>query len=164
MTDMTKQTEAISTERALKLALEALEIERNVPRLGPVPTKTSKAITALREALTSVPDWASEAKEQPAPVAKPRKQEPVAWLRKSDLVELRACNYMRLGADSPSIWAPNAPDEPSPDMELVAVYTSPPAQRTWVGLTDDEILYCVELENPKAIAEEVEAKLKEKNT
>lgn len=43
------------------------------------------------------------------------------------------------------------------------------AQRTWVnattwrGLTVDEILYCVELENPKAIAEEVEAKLKEKN-
>lgn len=48
--------------------------------------------------------------------------------------------------------------------------TSPtPAQRTWVnattwrGLTVDEILYCVELENPKAIVEEVEAKLREKN-
>ena len=40
-----------------------------------------------------------------------------------------------------------------------------PAQpsKPWVGLTDDEILYCVELENPKAIAEEVEAKLREKN-
>ena len=70
----------IKHTEVMKQALEALEIERNVPRLGPVPTKTSKAITALREALTSVPDWASEAKEQPAPVAKPRKQEPVAWL------------------------------------------------------------------------------------
>ena len=38
------------------------------------------------------------------------------------------------------------------------------AQRTWVGLTDEEIQYCVELKNPEAIAEEVEAKLKEKNT
>ena len=37
-------------------------------------------------------------------------------------------------------------------------------QRTWVGLTDEEIQYCVELKNPEAIAEEVEAKLKEKNT
>lgn len=37
-------------------------------------------------------------------------------------------------------------------------------QRTWVGLTDEEIQYCVELKNPEAIAEEIEAKLKEKNT
>lgn len=51
---------------------------------------------------------------------------------------------------------------------LQAGYPEQPAQpaqrKPWVGLTDDEILYCVELENPKAIAEEVEAKLKEKNT
>ena len=37
-------------------------------------------------------------------------------------------------------------------------------QRTWVGLTDEEFQYCVELKNPESIAEEVEAKLKEKNT
>jgi hypothetical protein len=37
-------------------------------------------------------------------------------------------------------------------------------KRPWVGLTDEEIQYCVELKNPEAIAEEVEAKLKEKNT
>ena len=36
-------------------------------------------------------------------------------------------------------------------------------KRTWVGLTDEEIQYCVELKNPEAIAEEVEAKLKEQN-
>ena len=36
--------------------------------------------------------------------------------------------------------------------------------RVWFGLTDEEIQYCVELKNPEAIAEEVEAKLKEKNT
>ena len=38
------------------------------------------------------------------------------------------------------------------------------SKRQWVGLTDEEIQYCVELKNPEAIAEEVEAKLKEKNT
>ena len=37
------------------------------------------------------------------------------------------------------------------------------AERPWVGLTDEEIQYCVELKNPEAIAEEVEAKLREKN-
>jgi hypothetical protein len=36
--------------------------------------------------------------------------------------------------------------------------------RTWVGLTDEEIQYCENLRNPEAIVEEVEAKLKEKNT
>ena len=37
-------------------------------------------------------------------------------------------------------------------------------ERTWVGLTDEEFEYCVALKNPLAVAEEVEAKLKEKNT
>ena len=36
--------------------------------------------------------------------------------------------------------------------------------RTWVGLTDEEFQYCVELKNPESIAEEVEAKLREKNS
>ena len=34
----------------------------------------------------------------------------------------------------------------------------------WVGLTDEEIDKCIALANPIAICEEVEAKLKEKNT
>ena len=37
-------------------------------------------------------------------------------------------------------------------------------KREFVGLTDEEFQYCVELKNFEAIAEEVEAKLKEKNT
>ena len=37
------------------------------------------------------------------------------------------------------------------------------AQREWVGLTDDEVDKCIALENPMAILEEVEAKLREKN-
>ena len=47
--------------------------------------------------------------------------------------------------------------------EGTKLYTTPP-QHTWVGLTDEEFQYCVELKNPESIAEEVEAKLKEKNT
>ena len=37
-------------------------------------------------------------------------------------------------------------------------------QRPWVGLTDEEFHYCIALKNTTAIAEEVEAKLKERNT
>jgi hypothetical protein len=37
-------------------------------------------------------------------------------------------------------------------------------KRKWVGLTDEEFEYCCTLKKPVAIAEEVEAKLKEKNT
>ena len=37
-------------------------------------------------------------------------------------------------------------------------------ERPWVGLTDEEFKYCIALKQPIAIAEEVEAKLKEKNT
>lgn len=140
MTDMSKQTEA------LKLAEDALKRVR---------TQDMELVQMSMIALAAIQEALAEQPAQQEPVAmlfgslpvydKPAQQEPVAWLRKSDLVELRACNYMRLGADSPSIWAPNAPDEPSPDMELVAVYTSPPAQRTWVnattwrGLTDEEM-------------------------
>ena len=36
-------------------------------------------------------------------------------------------------------------------------------KREWVGLTDEEIDYCVKLKNPEAVVEEVEAKLKQKN-
>jgi hypothetical protein len=49
------------------------------------------------------------------------------------------------------------------------VYTSPPAQRTWVGLTDEEVQAAVYDENGCVVdyenyAEAIEAKLKEKNT
>jgi hypothetical protein len=41
------------TDEALKLALEALESER--PYLGPMPSKTVKAITAIKQALAAQP-------------------------------------------------------------------------------------------------------------
>lgn len=51
--------------------------------------------------------------------------EPVAWLRASELADLRDCQYMLLGADSPKIWAPNDISAPTPDMGLVPVYHRP---------------------------------------
>ena len=45
-----------------------------------------------------------------------------------------------------------------------SAYEKACGQREWVGLTDEEIEKCIALANPIAICEEVEAKLKEKNT
>ena len=45
-----------------------------------------------------------------------------------------------------------------------SAYEKACGQREWVGLTDEEIEKCIALANPIAIFEEVEAKLKEKNT
>lgn len=47
-------------------------------------------------------------------------------------------------------------------MTVEAYYTSPPAQRTWVGLTDEEIdEWTPEIHS---VIRAIEAKLKEKNT
>ena len=46
------------------------------------------------------------------------------------------------------------------------LYTSPPAQRTWVGLTDEDIGMCLDVGDGSMgkIIQAIEAKLKEKNT
>ena len=84
--------------------------------------------------------------------------EPVAWRNAAirvgeDLCSVGPFGYYDMTAEQWLDWA----------LSVVTVH-APPPQRTWVGLTDEEIQYCVELKNPEAIAEEVEAKLKEKNT
>ena len=141
---MTKHTEASSTERALKMALEAL-----VKALPDMPVHTDwhlEAITALREALTSVPDWASEAKEQPAPVQQcmehgecfggeciypatqpAQQQEPVywQWRRKDQPWSLEYTFNSEVQVTTK-------------DSERRALYTSPPAQRK--PLTDEELV------------------------
>jgi hypothetical protein len=67
-----------------------------------------------------------------------QEQEPVAWLRRDELADLQTCNYRRLGADSPRIWAPHQPDSPEPALDLVAVFTPPP-RREWQSLSEDEL-------------------------
>jgi len=51
---------------------------------------------------------------------------------------------------------------PEPARKLLSLYTTPP-QRTWVGLTDEEISDCMEMSIQKT-CRAIEAKLKEKNT
>ena len=47
----------------------------------------------------------------------------------------------------------------------VALYTSPPASKPWVGLTNDEIaLLNADYPHPQGFARALEAKLREKNT
>ena len=94
-------------------------------------------------------------------VEQPAQQEPVAW----------GCNRyieddkgFQIGTDDPELaWGKYAPD----DNGWWPLYTSPPAQRTWVGLTYEEakeIYTCIHgYDSSKRIAEAIEAKLKEKN-
>ena len=118
---MTK--EATSTERALKLALEALELNDaplNNETVVLWEQKIDEAIIALREALTSVPDWASEAIEQPAikqdlTPEQPAQQEPVAW-------------RWRMSDVHPDIWNHSRDAHPGA-LRKEPLYTSPPAQR-----------------------------------
>jgi hypothetical protein len=75
-------------------------------------------------------------------------QEPVAWM---DIDEKGSASGLRY-------WS-----EPDNRHE-VALYTTPP-QRTWVGLTDDEVMQLAfNFDVPSLVIRTAEAKLKEKNT
>ena len=151
----------MNKDEALRLALEALEdYQEHIYR-----KKTQEAITAIKAAL--------EAKGEPEQMAKlgwqvidcpicgggarafPKqevKDEPVAYIRVSKTGNVMAC------AKSGDFYA-------LPDKTLL--YTTPP-QRTWVGLTDEEIEQgCKESwVTEQAFQSAVwwaEAKLKEKN-
>jgi hypothetical protein len=109
---------------------------------------TCDAIHTAREALA----------EQPAPVAKPHEQEPIAYLHQcGKKPELKELSFKK-----------NEPLLAAKGYKAIPL-TSPPAQHTWVGLTDEEIAQgCQE----SWVTEEAwqsavwwaEAKLKEKNT
>jgi hypothetical protein len=87
-------------------------------------------------------------------------QEPVAWISATELLVMRG-NALGGAKD----WRVNLGLEP--EEGDVGLYTTPP-QRTWVGLTDEEIekcfLFIIE-EDTQAVkfAHALEAKLKEKN-
>ena len=101
------------SKEAMKLALEALETERenyqDWDKQDGAPEYIYEAITALREALAKPDFWEGYVPEpvKPAPMTKDEFMEPLG------------CVVVR---------------------PLVANSTTPkPAQRTWVGLSDDEI-------------------------
>ena len=153
------------TKEALKLALEALEtlmIERG--------SIYEQAITAIKEALANeaLEKMAENARElgldyEPA-------QEPVAWISATELLVMRG-NALGGAKD----WRVNLGLEP--EEGEVGLYTTPPQgiyytppQRTWVGLTDEEILSisadCASSHQHMDIhfARAIEAALKAKNT
>ena len=163
------------SKESMKLALEALEgAEALLLSMGLthliVYGDAEKAITTLREAL------ANEALDRMAENARelgldyePAQQEPVAP-KCGAIIEVFGhdwrLDYMSLPVGKHKLYTQQY------------TYTTPqPAQRTWVGLTDEEILevWCIhldegdedEIEEWRHVineAREIEAKLKEKNT
>jgi len=102
--------------------------------------------------------WRDEAYKQAGHPLPEREQEPVAWIKPKELLVMRGNAYA--GAKD---WRVNLGLEP--EEGDVGLYTTPP-QRTWVGLTEDEV-FAVSNTMPYGdrfdFAEAIEAKLKEKN-
>ena len=131
------------TQEALKLALEALyPIAHNTT--DDPRGQANKAITAIKEALA-------------------QEQEPVAWMFQHD--KTGRMNYVSNdGVHNPTMFL-----EMNPRYALVCpLYPHP--QRTWVGLTEDEIAQAIKSINmlhgdyATEIAYAIESKLKELNT
>ena len=136
----------MTKDEALKLALEALN-DLSAWNDGEVGGRMDEPYSAevARRTITAI----KKALEQP-------KQEPLAWIS--------------TGPASMIHWTA---DKPAYGDDWVPLYTIPP-QRTWVGLTKEEIAefdtwhdnreeevgWC----NPSEIVAYIEAKLKEKNT
>ena len=169
----------MTKDEALKLALEALIgarafLESDAPI--EIWGVNDKAITAIKEALaqpeqepvafekTVCPFCSSEwvTAEQHDRNVDRVEQEPVAWMSEHRFDELRKGFTVMTTLTKQIAFEDD-----------VALYTNPP-QRTWVGLTDEEIKafdawhdnreeevgWC----NPSEIVAYIEAKLKEKNT
>jgi len=138
------EREHTTKDEALDLALEALE---QIDSAMPFPVG-SRAITAIKQALAA----------QPAPV-----QEPVGYLEIDDIESQREYPH---NCRNVNLWHEGG-------QGMAAIYTTPPAQRQWVGLTDDEMkdaLLSVDAETKrlppgmKAFAQAILAKSKENNT
>jgi hypothetical protein len=145
----------MTKDEALKLALEALEVANScvdgyyIPKGKTHLPEIELAITAIKEAL------ANEALEKMAENARELgldygpEQEPVAWAKfsaKGNIIDLLS----------------------EFDDDYTPLYTTPP-QRTWVGLTDEEIWEwfrdntALTNESGIRIVRAIEAKLKQKN-
>jgi hypothetical protein len=154
----------IAKDEALKLALEALESERDKylewgKYSEGAPDDVYEAITAIKQALAAPVQpvkpslWEQYHAAQPAPV-----QEPVAW-RWSESEGERWFGWTTDWSHHDKAKLMAFPIE-------YAYTTSPAAQRQWVGLTDDELReLCDEFWlYPRKLLQAIEAKLKEKNT
>jgi hypothetical protein len=81
-------------------------------------------------------------------------QNPVAWVTSESLRSLQRGGNIK----------GTVPVHGAPSYKSNSPLYAEPQKREWVGLTDEEIEKCIALANPIAIFEEVEAKLKAKNT
>ena len=152
------------SKETLKLALEALQECRRDPRLKYEYPTYDKAIKPLEEALAK--------QEQGDPVALP----PVKFEKVAEGIEV---GYdilggvdIRLGGDFVYVhinydyrYTHNAGRKALAD-QIVGLLTTP-QQRTWVGLTDEEISTVANNNHPldgiRSFARAIEAKLRSKN-
>lgn len=122
------------------------------PGMSPVYSASmmmAYAEQAVREALA----------EQPAPATELREQEPVVWLKHGPYEDGEPLSVVFEDPNDDVCYSPLG----------FIDNTSPPAQRTWVGLTFGEVseifqkMFDVRADWPD-FADAIEAKLKEKNT
>ena len=126
----------MTKDEALKLALEALEALEADP-LEMVADVDGHMVFLKDKAIIAI----KEAMTQP-------EQEPLAWIS--------------TGPASMIHWTA---DKPAYGDDWVPLYTTPP-QRTWVGLSDEEIETLIHRfdGDPHTLLDEVNARLKDKNT
>ena len=138
------------------------------------PDGRTPRLLTLQERVAALCQYASDwkrwclEKENTTPQAQPAQQEPVAWIDPKHLEWLAQSPDNLTGAGL-------AARQRSADM--VPLYTSPPAQRTWVnatawrGLTDEEIKALAswwpsydQMPALMVLAKDIQNSLKEKNT
>ena len=108
---------------------------------------------------------AMEAQSKAWPVQEPAQQEPVVYAEQSIL------DWLLSDARGPTAYAQTTLAKQKDGKARTPLYTSPPAQRPWVGLTDDEVDKCYEsvMFNPDIeptrvlVYQAIEAALRSKN-
>ena len=152
------------TQEALKLALEALEgVLDDAPKVLDASISGGLyEVVQCREAITAIKEALAQPEQEPVKYSdyepdgvhhnKPPQEKPVAWLSTDSIGERHLCF-----------------DKPLDNDPVQPLYTTPP-QRTWVGLTDEDVNGFVgqywgdEYMKMRSMVRAIEAKLKEKNT
>ena len=141
----------------LKQALEALEkVKRRAVVMGSTGDYREGQLDALKEVSEDVKPAIASLQQA---LAKLESQEPVA-----------CGTYQEVTDTMNALWAGTLEQvQIAEEMKNKKLYTAPP-QRTWVGLTDEEVNNAIKEKNItplftyRMIARAIEAKLKEKNT